>query len=433
LNFSGGSAVPLTGSSVPGFYSMTVSYSDPYSGDLLFYGNEAGLWDRFGSPFPTCVCPQFGSAGDPNIIALPGTTGIYYLFYSASYDSVTPTDYSLRYAVIDMALNGGLGDVASAEHVIAVNAHRYAILPAVGQDSLWLVTEIGNSNGADWYSYPITVAGIGPAQWVNPSYPWTGGQGVQLGDRSGTRFISSTSGVAYSLFDFDPATGLLFDFIELVPSSIPSTAEFSPDGEKLYVLYSGWNGPLIDQFDLNIWDQASIMASRTTLAFADSSFTANRDIRLGPDGRLYLNCGSADSTSVWMINEPNLPGVACGLMPYSVPLSPDITAAQTPRFPIVNWPRPLTNVGVPNSNAEQQQLLISPNPAQDHVTAMLPDAWRTGGSYRWLDALGREVAQGSLPSGTKRHFAREAMPAGCYLLELRNSQGQLRAARVLWE
>jgi len=314
-NFASGSAVPLGGSSVPGFYSMTVSYSDPYSGDLLFYGNESGLWDRFGAPFPNCVCPQFGSDGDPHSFVLPGATGIYYLLYRASFDNVTPNGQSLRYAVIDMALNAGLGDVASSQQVIALNAHRLAILPAVGQDSLWLVTEIGDSNGSDWYSYPITQAGIGQPQWVHYSYPFNGGINVELGDRSGTRFISSTTGVSYMLFHFDPATGQLSDLIDLTPSSTPSTAEFSPDGEKLYVLYYGVNGPLIDQFDISDWNLASIMASQTTLAFSDSSMTANRDIRLGPDGRLYINCGSADSTSLWMINEPNLSGVACGLMP----------------------------------------------------------------------------------------------------------------------
>ena len=58
---------------------------------------------------------------------------------------------------------------------------------------------------------------------------------------------------------------------------------------------------------------------------------------------------------------------------------------------------------------------------------------QSGSSYRWLDALGRVVRQGPMAGGPQQRLEREGLASGSYLLELRNTEGRLRTARVVWE
>ena len=61
------------------------------------------------------------------------------------------------------------------------------------------------------------------------------------------------------------------------------------------------------------------------------------------------------------------------------------------------------------------ELTLAPNPAQTHVDITWPDA--TSLDYQLLNAIGQQVASGTLRSGRDRLVLSE-LPAGLYLLHI---------------
>jgi len=97
-------------------------------------------------------------------------------------------------------------------------------------------------------------------------------------------------------------------------------AEFSPDNSKLYtVSYNTAGNSVIEQYDLSLSSPAAIRASRDTIVFGATGLTTA--MRLGPDGKIYLNSFIGDSSEyVDVINYPNLSGTACGYQHCAIAL-----------------------------------------------------------------------------------------------------------------
>lgn len=411
-----------------------ISVSDPVSGDLLFYGNASGLLDRNGDPMPTCACPSGGESGEPSVIKLPGSDSMYWVLYTVYDDAIAPLVYTLRYAVVDMSLNNGYGDVASYDHIIAEGVHHHGWLPSSTGDTLWLLAQISDANAGNWYSYPVTTQGLGPQQWTAPDLPWTGGTMEDKADRSGTRFIGGVAGSSQcQLFHFDASTGELVDPLYLWLPHMRSV-EFSSDGTKLYVLTSSVSsGRGIDQYRLDDWNADSIIASRTVILEPDGWGLIGSDIDLGPDGRIYVSGGAGDSTSVGVINEPNLAGTACDYEPYSVPLCSGATVATATRFPNCNWPKALGNVSVPEHAPIPSGLGVWPIPGEDCVHIAPPPSMMGQGPLRiiWLASDGSIAQEFTAPYQADITMDREHLPAGVFQIMVTDRTGRSCSGRAL--
>jgi hypothetical protein len=117
LTFVNGNPQPLSGVVNGGGYNT--SYSDA-NGNLKFVFAGIAVLDRNYNVMPGSNL--FGQQGASYHIVLaaasPANANQFYLFYISSQ---TNLQYSLRYAIVDLSLNGGLGQVISAGNVVENN------------------------------------------------------------------------------------------------------------------------------------------------------------------------------------------------------------------------------------------------------------------------------------------------------------------------
>ncbi|MBC7552957.1 MAG: gliding motility-associated C-terminal domain-containing protein, partial [Taibaiella sp.] len=119
------------------------------------------------------------------------------------------------------------------------------------------------------------------------------------------------------LYDFDPSTGIVSNCKVLDSTTMQYGAEFSPDNTKLYCEVHGYQ---IDQYDITAGSAAAIRATRTTVV----STSAESDLKLGPDGKIYFS--EIGSTFLSCIPNPNVAGSGCGYVATAVTLAGTSTA-----------------------------------------------------------------------------------------------------------
>lgn len=328
LDFNSGVPVPITTSI--NTYEGCATVCDP-SGNLLFYTDGTSVYDRSGSLMPSgaSIFPVSYAAGSTTqaAVAVPvfSNPNQYYIFSLACMTTGTPGNGRLAYCIVDMTLNGALGDVIAGTINTLVDSNfteGMTVTPGTGC-SIWLL--VHRRQAPDFWAYKISATGI------NAPVISTSGSGSFYD--AGVIKVSHDSrkivmyGTGTQLHDFDPATGIVSNY-KLINSGKAYSAEFSPDNTKLYApgLPSG-----LYQYDITLPTAAAIAASKINLAAATGYFD---DFKLGPDNKIYflqrftnyLNC----------IPAPNLPGTACGFVLNAVDLSPNIASIGLPNVFVVN-------------------------------------------------------------------------------------------------
>jgi len=277
----------------------------------MFYSDGSNVWDR-----NFCIMPNgrdliggrlFGQHA--LIVPMPGSSDRYYLFTLQRFEE----DYGLYYTVIDMSLNGGLGDVVPGTKNTMLLSNPLEVLTGTIHDNgrdFWLLT---HEDGTDRFVvYPITAQGIMPPVFYpfGPAYDGsTYGGMIQISpDRSMMAFNISISqnidgqvneSSPLEWYDFDPSTGEISN--RRVLGEFPSifTLLFSPDNSKLY--FGSYSSPkpalydLLWQYDLSAGSLDEIIQSldSTTWGFKTSDRFSTPvplpsfKLQLAPDGRLY--------------------------------------------------------------------------------------------------------------------------------------------------
>jgi Secretion system C-terminal sorting domain len=311
MQFTSGSPVGTTGS-VMISEEGSASYSDE-NGNLLFYTNggrgdggnipPGGVWNRNHQMMPNGSLDNLaGCSSSPQsalVIPKSGSATQYYL-YTMGCGSL---QVGLRESIIDMSLDGGLGDLTQVGTQISTMPSLAEGLTATkhanGTD-YWIVI---HSNGNEFYVYPHTAAGIGsPVTYTVGSYDSYGQIKINA---TGTVLACGTE-----VFDFNNATGAITN-----PRSTGRSAwgrSFSPSGRYLYVSGALGSGNLY-QYDL----QAPNLAASEVLIAGNSLFAG--PMQLGPDGKIYVAVYSHAAVSV--INSPESAGAACNFVLDQVTLN----------------------------------------------------------------------------------------------------------------
>jgi len=189
------------------------------------------------------------------VAPVPSSISKFYLFYQVG----SAGSWLLKYAVIDMSLNGGLGNVVSADNPIDTTNTTQPIAPFTlvqqrESDNFWVVTCKANSDTL--YSRLVNSAGVnnnkviskvGTVWFTNVSNYVslvTSHDGSMIaGARIGNQIPQNICQVFY----FNSQTGKITDKISTkiygnpTLGTTPSTLnvlEFSPDNKLLYRLYS---------------------------------------------------------------------------------------------------------------------------------------------------------------------------------------------------
>jgi len=348
----------------------TISDAD---GNLVFYTDGRTVWNQNHQIMPNG--DYFGGTGllgDPSstssglIVPKPEDPTQYYIFtidephhenaavypnqFLGPYNNgqTIPVDddgfnNGFNYSLVDMTLNGGLGDVVTTEKNIELRTYnatdeleaRYkcsekiSAVRAEDCSSFWVITHFGDS----FYAFKVDVNGVDTnpvISTVGPNIPISGYRRNALGylkaSPDASKLMAANFGYATTagatasgsidLFDFDNATGMVSNHLELYSrqnNSNPYGVEFSADNKKAYATVSGGGPARVLQWDLESTD----VPNSLVVIHTSNEFSAGA-LQLGIDKRIYraqldfskINNGQPTGHYLGVINNPEADGLA---------------------------------------------------------------------------------------------------------------------------
>jgi len=328
LAFQGGTPTTSTGSPIWQSEGCAVMCNRS-TGALLFYSDGVTVWNRNHNPMPngTGLMGHYSSVQAALVVPVPCDTNRYYLFTSdqQGYVPTSTGPRGINYSIIDMRLNGGLGDVVAGSKNIPLqnpsSERLTAVAHANGYD-YWVLTH--SLGGNTFYAFRVTGSSVsttpvssvvGANQGLPQFYATCLTVGAIKASPSGRKLAMTAYAInTVELFDFDPSTGRVTNPMMLYQGPYSNTngaaygVSFSPDNTKLY---HGAMGALVQYDLLNNTTQAAIVASRTTINPTDPPGVAVEGfMQVGPDGKLYI-VSSSPVPTVGVVNNPNTLGQAC--------------------------------------------------------------------------------------------------------------------------
>ena len=389
LDFTSGMPVASNNSSIFS-YEGCVSVSDE-EGNLLFYSNggnisnasDGGVWNRDhqvmpnGHLYDTAGC--YSSIQSSIVTSKVGSPDQYYLFTMDCIESqqTSLAHYKgLRYTVVDMALDGGLGDVTSEKGIPLLNdpglflSEGIAATSHSNGDDYWLIVHSEAPDSMNrFYVYSISSTGIsGPSIQDLGLYSY----GQMKFNIDGNRFSNGSS-----VFNFNKTNGTLSNPIDLGVSGTGKA--FSNSGQYLYqttvlTLY---------QYDLFATDVA---ASRTTIHSGNIfDFDMIGSMQRGPDCKIYVAVLAMNYVGV--INSPDLSGTACNYVKDQVSLPSYSCQLGLPNF-IESDFRSCNTSGI--FEETNYQLNLYPNPSRKNITVDI-DHSLVGSEFEIVDIFGKTV------------------------------------------
>lgn len=281
-----------------------VSLSDT-DGNLLFYTNGGGrpslggpisvndnpgfIWNRNGEVMYNMRGQEGGGfSALQSSIALPdpaGEAGVYYLFTMEEIEFTIPNSLpsepegrGLRYFVIDMNLEGGLGGVRTAD--VPVYQPSFEGLDATRMadgSGYWIIIN-DYVEGGEFVVVPLTAAGVGdPVRQVVSDAP----------DPRNELFFSPDGGYVYTragLFGFDNATGRVGPLVRRFSEVSDRSVAFTADSRYFYAFEDQTIGQVIVRYALPDGDREAV----ALLNAGGDILLPPGTTQLGPDGHLYF-------------------------------------------------------------------------------------------------------------------------------------------------
>lgn len=372
-------------------YESCSSVSDAV-GNLLFYTIGSRIWDAAGDEMPNSGgllgngpvingVPVGSSANGVAILPNPANAQQYYVFSGDAFEDGTN---KLYYSLVDMTLNGGMGDVVPGVKNIELMSDMSEFLTVTyGEDcrSYWLIAR--HVINGQFHAFKVDATGINPIPVIstNPNGPTYGAMvfapdGVTL----------ALGGAPILLSTFNRLTGALVDFTP-VPAN-GSHVEFSPSGSKLY--FTGSDG--IHQVDLALMPDVTAVAASDALIYALDPISDGfiLDFRRAPDGKIYslkLNMMSGPINIIGCIQNPEISGTGCNFNPMAFPTPPwAITQLFTSFGQLVPVMAPVDTV----YNNRQDTVICSVGSI--HLSSSLPEGntflWSTGSTTPSIEVQG---------------------------------------------
>lgn len=284
------------------------------TGLLRFYTDGITVYNKNHQVMPN----GNGLLGDPSsaqsgiIVPKPGSSQLYYIFSIDDVDQNGGVN-GLNYTLVDMSLDGFLGDVVSTEKNINLTAPLCEKVTAVGHSNgsdIWVITQKWGTN--DIYAYRVSTTGVDVIPIISSVGQVIGGAGSGIDVAKGYMKVSpdgvwlakANAGLkSVEIFQFNNTTGVVT--APLIDNSLggePYGIEFSPNNNFLYVnTWKSQPSRVLYQYDLKA---TNIVASRVQIASG-----ANGALQLAPDNRIYV--AMAQSGYLSRINQPNKSGSSC--------------------------------------------------------------------------------------------------------------------------
>ncbi len=357
--FSGGQINNLEG-------CATISDSN---GNLLFYTDGMTIWNKNHQVMETGLMGHNSSTQSGVIVPHPVSPDTFYVFTIDATQNYLQN--GLRYTLVDMTLNNGLGDVPAGQKNIPLTpsgvklAEKITAVRHCNNRDIWVIahgyTRNPSNAGKKFYAFLITPAGVDTSAVVSTvGTEHKGGTNNGYGNSRGYMKASpdgrkiavaiTYDGCNYSfpnatptwcpnscgaveVFDFNYTTGVVSNPVKLTGNLKGVYGlEFSPNGNVLYA--SGWSaygGPnSIWQWNLAAGSASAIQNSMTTIVNLSSSTNGFGAMQLASDGKIYITRNNATYLSV--INYPDKLGTSCGFSLTGPSVSPNRGRYGLPTF-----------------------------------------------------------------------------------------------------
>jgi hypothetical protein len=362
------------------------------NGGLIFYSNGFEVYNKidrrmlngFNFNHGTLSDPYFTSGSYPLIkstiaIPFPNNTNKFYLFYENMefFDAGSnKLPNKLRYLVVDISLDSGLGDVTYKDSNLIVNdtleAGNILGIKHGNGSSYWSIIRHYHSN--KFYRVLIDSFGVHRLndQYIGDAYidsfSFFGIANTSLnGDKIAYVYQSyhASQNLAdgqIDIFDFNRCTGFLSNYRKItLPNTIDTTYAislcFSPNGRFLYLhdQYKLWQ---IDLYSTNLLGSKILIANR--LQGENYLFWQMKN---GPDNKIYV-ANNGSSKSLHVINYPDSFGLACHFVQKQIQLPSGFiyTTGGLPNEPNFSLGKIDCGVGVQEVANTKEGLVIYPNP-----------------------------------------------------------------------
>ncbi|MBK8845678.1 MAG: PKD domain-containing protein [Bacteroidetes bacterium] len=303
LDFISGTPVALTNSAM-NQYEGSSSIADN-QGNLLFYTDGVTAWNANHQVMPN-GSGMFGNSTTNQsalIVPDPANTNQYYIFSNST--------VSIYYSIVDMTLNGGLGDVTATKSVFLVSgiSEKLAAVKHANGTDYWIMSH-GNSNNT-FIAFLLTAAGVNnvPVN-SNVGIVDNGAIGQMHFSPNGKHVAFSTvSGTSTaSVCDFDNLSGVVSNATNVPISTQIYGCGFSPNSRFFYHIQNPTPGAVY-QYDLDAGNSAAIIASQVNLGPGPNQYNLGQ-MQIGHDKKLYIALDG--NTQLGVINYPDSLGAACG-------------------------------------------------------------------------------------------------------------------------
>ena len=399
-------------------------------GNLLFYSDGRTIWNSVHIPMANASeALGTGLKGDDSstssglIVPKPQDLDSYYIFTvdephhdnpSAPNGNDDGLNNGLMYSLVDITLDGGLGDVDPVEKNVplitydinnAVEARfkcseKITAVKADDCSSFWVITHFTHS----FYAFKVDVNGVDTTPVISTVGPVVSADGYRrnaLGylkaSPDGTKLVAAHFGFSIIeatdapggvyLFDFDNDTGIVSNSIELYGpdnNGSPYGVEFSSENRKVYATVGiGGGGGGVSQ--LLQWDlESADIPGSQNLIHSSSTISAGA-LQLGLDQRIYrAQVSFADfgtsGTHIGIINNPEADGAATNYDETGILLDINGNFQNLSRIGLPPFIQSLFNsqIDIIQNGISTSALLLCDN---DNYTLVAEDI--LGGTYVW--------------------------------------------------
>jgi hypothetical protein len=347
----------------------STSVSDK-AGDLLFACDGNTIVDKNYSVMPALKGINFyGNNNKVLAVKIPNSTR-YYVFYGRSFGTGRNLPWTLKYAIVDLSLNGGLGDVTSYDNVIAADLSQgFTLANASNNEDVWLITHRAATD--NFLLYKITASGLQSMPVISEAGTVATTQDYLFRDLKTSHDGKMIAGIAYrdyttifaetirflEVFNLDATNGRLTSKVRTKRVGgyfdIFQTLEFSADNRLLYkgtiqrvdgLQPCGWGYGDVTQYNLCYTDSLEFTLYAMLVARdyqrCNPWLTWGR-IQMGADKRIHM---PFTGTTVSAIGYPNRLGSSSRAVfnAYQLPAN-NFYAIATPTFYHRELEKPIKN------------------------------------------------------------------------------------------
>jgi gliding motility-associated-like protein len=329
LDFNSG--VPVNTNEIHAGSGDAMSVMCDTSGNFLFCFNGEMIWNREGDFMPNGlnIIGDRRAAMGALIVQQPGSDHLYYLF---SVDYRQAQDIGMHYSLVDMNLDGGLGDVTSEKNIPLAQAwaasNKLTSVRHSNGEDVWIITR--NFKWDQWYAaFLLTSSGLSTQAVLSPvPYRWElnnmGSMKISPDKKYLVAAYESCDCPDYiktslDVCSFNASTGEIDLLYTLTKNTIstgifqPWAVEFSPDSRLLYVSYLKQAGPhLMELYQYDIqFIEDSLQFKQSEIFIASGPVNG---LQLARDGKIYCTLPKGSGSEydyLSVINEPWKRGTAC--------------------------------------------------------------------------------------------------------------------------